>query len=166
MRKHDTSSLAGIRRSCSIDPVAGCWHWKGATSDGYGQVTDPSTRKLIYVHRLTFILAGGHIPASYQLDHICRVRACCNPEHLRVVTGRENILCSTGFSARNAKKTACPKGHPYSGHNLYIRPSGYRECRACARERARIIREADRAAYNAKQRVWQTAKRRARREAA
>ena len=28
----------------------------------------------------------------------------------------------------------CPKGHPYSGSNLYTHPTGYRLCRACLNE--------------------------------
>lgn len=31
----------------------------------------------------------------------------------------------------NRDKTHCPKGHPYSGDNLYVRPNGKRECRQC-----------------------------------
>lgn len=30
-----------------------------------------------------------------------------------------------------ARKTHCPKGHPYEGDNLYLAPSGNRKCRAC-----------------------------------
>lgn len=33
----------------------------------------------------------------------------------------------------NVSKTHCPQGHPYSGHNLYIRPRGGRICRECSR---------------------------------
>lgn len=34
----------------------------------------------------------------------------------------------------------CPKGHPYSGDNLYINPQGRRECRECSREAVRRLR--------------------------
>jgi len=32
---------------------------------------------------------------------------------------------------QNVIKSHCPKGHPYSGDNLYIDPKGNRRCRAC-----------------------------------
>lgn len=37
------------------------------------------------------------------------------------------------------EKTHCPQGHPYSGDNVRIRP-GYRKCRTCDRQRARLRR--------------------------
>ncbi|MFL1430304.1 MULTISPECIES: hypothetical protein [unclassified Nocardiopsis] len=38
---------------------------------------------------------------------------------------------------REARKTACPRGHKYSGSNLRITFDGRRACRACHREYAR-----------------------------
>lgn len=37
-----------------------------------------------------------------------------------------------------ANKTHCPRGHAYAGDNLYMRRSGGRQCRTCAR---RFVRE-------------------------
>lgn len=45
-----------------------------------------------------------------------------------------------------ANRTHCPKGHPYSGENLYVCPKGRRNCRACKREVNRLIEERKRAA--------------------
>lgn len=44
---------------------------------------------------------------------------------------------------RQQKVTHCPQGHPYSGDNLYIRPTGARACRICraADDRARKERK-------------------------
>lgn len=35
---------------------------------------------------------------------------------------------------KNRNKMHCPKGHPYSGDNLYIASSGSRSCKKCTRE--------------------------------
>lgn len=33
------------------------------------------------------------------------------------------------------EKTHCPKGHPFDDSNTYTNPNGYKECKACRRER-------------------------------
>ena len=105
-----------------------CWIWTGKLNrDGYGPT---STRRAMYRR------AKGSIPDGYELDHLCRVRACMNPDHLEPVTRRENVLRGTSFAAVNAAKTHCKNGHELSGENVHIRPSGWRACRTCKRERA------------------------------
>ncbi len=42
---------------------------------------------------------------------------------------------SNGAVNRNARKTHCPQGHPYSGDNLYVDPNGNRRCQQCRRDR-------------------------------
>lgn len=41
----------------------------------------------------------------------------------------------------NALKSHCKRGHPLSGDNLYLKPSGIRQCRTCKRESGRIQSE-------------------------
>ena len=45
--------------------------------------------------------------------------------------------------SKNAIKTHCPQGHPYSGDNLYISRAGDRQCRSCLATQARRWREAN-----------------------
>jgi hypothetical protein len=130
-----------IERFCSrlhFDLTTGCWEWKGYIGPkGYGNimVKYPDGRFMPNVaHRVGYELLIGPIPDGMTLDHLCRNRKCANPFHLEICTNRENILRGTGFSARASRKTHCPKGHPYEGHNLIIRrrKSGpQRICREC-----------------------------------
>ena len=76
-------------------------------------------------------LLVGEIPAGLQLDHLCRVRDCVNPTHLEPVTGRENILRGQSFSAINAAKLQCVRGHDLTGPNLLYRTSRGAVIRAC-----------------------------------
>ncbi len=114
----------------------GCAEWcRALNADGYGRVKRGGTTQL--VHRVVYELVKGPIPSGLQIDHLCRFRACVNPEHLEVVTIRDNQLRGNSVSGVNARKTECPQGHPYSGDNLYVRSRGSRECRTCGRIRRR-----------------------------
>lgn len=114
----------------------GCWLWIGGRdSQGYGEIwTGEAMRR---VHQIVYELLVGLVPAGLQLDHLCRVRHCCRPDHLEPVTRRENIARGKGFTAINGRKVACHAGHPFEGANLYITPDGKRSCRECRRQRMR-----------------------------
>lgn len=115
---------------------SGCWVWTGGKSpSGYGVTS--IDRRQVRVHRAVYELFVGPIPAGLQLDHLCRVRACCNPDHLEPVTCRENLLRGQTRAAENALKDRCPKGHPYDGFGT--RPSGAsrRWCKTCNAQAAR-----------------------------
>jgi len=88
-----------------------------------------------------------------EIDHLCRVRCCVNPDHLEAVTHRENILRGNTFAAVNAAKTHCPKGHEYTPENTRIHTGGRRQCIACSRayDRARYAKQ-PRGSYYAKKR--------------
>lgn len=112
----------------------GCWIWNARIEpNGYGRFGYQG--RMCWAHRISYELFKGEIPAGLDLDHLCRNRACVNPDHLEPVTRLENA--SRGIAGqvnrdRMLSKTHCPQGHPYSGDNLYITPKeGYRQCRIC-----------------------------------
>jgi len=72
----------------------GCWLWMATTSGGYGHLgVDGKTWQ---VHRWAYEHFIGGLPPyepgkSLECDHLCQNRNCCNPWHLELVTGSENI---------------------------------------------------------------------------
>lgn len=111
----------------------GCWIWSTCSrGEGYGGFWCGG--KHDYAHRVSYLHFVGEIPKGLQIDHLCRVRRCANPDHLEAVTPKENIR--RGKTSANGRKTHCPQGHPYSGDNLHLsRPvSGpRRSCKQCMR---------------------------------
>ena len=125
---------AKVQRGVRADE---CWAWLGSTYPaGYGHSAARRLEPSGYAHRVAYTLLVGPIPSGLTIDHLCRNRGCVNPVHLEPVTHRENTLRSPDAPAAiNARKTHCPKGHPYSGRNLVITKSG-RNCRLCANARS------------------------------
>lgn len=115
----------------SPEPNSGCWLWMGGLTRGYGMAY--LNGKKIKAHRAVWQMHRGPIPAGMTLDHLCRVTSCVNPNHLEPVTANENLMRGFGWGAVNRRKTACIRGHEFSGRNLHVDANGKRKCRACHR---------------------------------
>lgn len=108
-----------------------CHIWRGAKiGNGYGNTIHKG--KSVLVHRYIWELKCGPIPDGLRIDHQCRTRACCNVDHLRVVTHKVNTTeNSSSVGAINKAKTHCPAGHEFTPENTRINVCGSRVCRAC-----------------------------------
>jgi hypothetical protein len=125
-----------------VRKTSGCWEWTGGLSDGYGLFWWKGST--VAAHRLLLTSIGGPIRDGLEVDHMCSNRACVRPDHLRLVDHRTNVLAGRNFSAVNAAKVCCPKGHPYD-----VVPSGkrtQRRCRQCYRDKANAKNRAKRQA--------------------
>jgi hypothetical protein len=137
-----------------VDKTAegGCWIWTACLNDaGYGMIG--VSGKPRRAHRVVYELTYGSIPDGKELDHICRVRRCVNPNHLRPVSRRENLTApgSLAIIAKYAATYTCVNGHSLTDpENVRIKvntavPGKHlkRECRACQREFAERKRRRD-----------------------
>lgn len=142
-----TAQTADLRRL--LDKVAidenGCWRWTGFISHkGYGRFRFASN--VGHAHRFAYVALVGSIGEGREIDHLCRVRDCVNPEHLEAVTHAENLKRRQPNGVvrdSNGTRTHCREGHELTPENTYERPNGTRLCRTCknaekARYRARV----------------------------
>lgn len=106
-----------------------CWWWLDpcVISIGYGQLW---IGRSVYAHRFSYELHKGPIPNGMTIDHLCKNPACVNPDHLEVVTMRENLLRGEGPAGKHARQTHCKRGHAFTPENTYT-TTGHRVCRTC-----------------------------------
>ena len=105
----------------------GCWIWNlSVGSHGYpqGSVPDVTGQRVSLAHRISYWAFKERPEENLQVDHLCRVKRCVNPEHLELVTQRQNIRRQFGG---NENTKLCRRGHD----NWFTNTYGYTECRTC-----------------------------------
>lgn len=66
-----------------------CWEWQAdANRRGYGSFRYQG--KIVRAHRYAWYLENGEIPDGMEIDHQCRNTRCVRPEHLKVVSRKQN----------------------------------------------------------------------------
>ena len=127
----------------TIQDKKSCWEWQCALSKkGYGSCSTKTGSTT--AHRLSYIFFRGRVPKKMVIDHLCRNRKCVNPNHLEIVTNKENILRGFGACATYARQTHCMRGHQYDSGNMVMRKDKKgteRVCIICERIRAKKYRE-------------------------
>ena len=125
-----------LEEHLALLPNNACVPWSGyRDSEGYGRNGGPLAHRQVYERVI------GPIPEGLTIDHLCRNRACVNPQHMEPVSMRINALRGDTIAARKAAQTECIHGHPFDLANTRIDVNGTRRCRACNRNAVRRSRE-------------------------
>lgn len=92
-------------------PQGDCLIWTGATfSAGYGKITS-GPNETTSSHRWAYEQAYGPIPDGMKIDHRCHQTLCCNVNHLRLATQKQNGEHRVSTNRNN--KTSDERGVSY-----------------------------------------------------
>ncbi len=90
-----------------------CWLWTGRLgNDGYGQISAEGRKRM--AHRVSYELMVAEIPVGLELDHLCYVRSCVNPEHLKLQNRQQNCQNRSGSNSNSSTGV----------RGVYLRSSG------------------------------------------
>jgi len=128
-----------------------CWNWLfGKTTRGYGKSYFQGREQ--HSHRIAWIITNGEIPDGLFVCHKCDNPSCCNPSHLFLGTGKDNMQDCVSKGRR-------PSGerHPLSKMNA----DTVRSLRALASEiglrpAARVLGINRSTAYHACKDTWRS----------
>jgi len=91
-----------LLRWIEFEPNTGCWLWSGGERRGYGAIT--IDQKVFSAHRVSLRVFGGVDAGDQVVLHLCDVRRCCNPDHLRVGTLSDNTQDMLGKGRHKTRR--------------------------------------------------------------
>lgn len=101
----------------------GCWiSGYSVASHGYAQIgwQNGGERHAVLAHRAAWVHVHGQVPLGMTIDHLCKMRRCVNPEHLRLLPNYENARRTNGADWPIGQ---CKNGHPPTDL-VYVTRSG------------------------------------------
>lgn len=87
----DPQAIVAAARESSVETPKGCWEWMYAVNKGTGYPTISHKKTTRYVHRHVVAAFLGRPIGRESVHHKCANRLCVNPDHLQLVSQRENM---------------------------------------------------------------------------
>lgn len=128
-----------------VDQSTDCWNWIGDKSiEGYGRFyfkKIEGKNDTYLAHRISWSIFKGDFSPNLVIDHTCQNKACVNPDHLREVSCRTNVIENSNSHASKLRLiTKCKNGHEYTPENTLTHPSRiskegvlWRSCVTCVK---------------------------------
>jgi len=130
MAQHSQRVIDRLMATVTVNAETGCWESSYAkTPSGY-RMMGIDNKKVMRIHRVAYEAFVGEVPDGLVLDHLCRNRGCCNPEHLEPVTNQENV--NRGLLGDMRRYDICRRGHTLV--DAYTLKNGVRRCKWCRAE--------------------------------
>lgn len=106
-----------------VNKTDGCWEWSACRNNhGYGQFG--MGRRLFYAHRISYLIANGHITGDMEVLHDCDNPACVRPDHLHQGTHQQNMI-----EARDRNRIDMSKVRGENNHNALLTTEQVRNIR-------------------------------------
>jgi hypothetical protein len=91
----------------------GCWYWRGSKHKfGYGWFR--LKNKTYLAHRLALIFFSGEEKKKLQVLHACDNPYCCNPQHLRWGTPKDNVYDAIERHRKTDPPIMYGEKHPFA----------------------------------------------------
>jgi hypothetical protein len=107
-----------------------CWYWLFDKPTTYRGVAHYNKRS-IPVHRLSYLIFNGELPAGKEIHHVCEIPNCVNPEHLQALTPEDHSKITGNMLRVKFRKDCCKYGHPRDTTEQHITKAGKRLCKLC-----------------------------------
>jgi HNH endonuclease len=106
----------------SPEPNSGCWLWLASVDKyGYGYGRLRHNGKWTYAHIVEWEKVNGPVPEGMELDHKCKIKPCCNPSHLELVTHAINVQRAAKLTIKDVLeiRKRCELGESYESLGLH-----------------------------------------------
>src|SRR5262249_29476867 len=97
------NSLDNIMSNTIRDDESGCLLYMGCLDEnGYARISCQGKNRI--GSDAVYEMVHGPIPEGYEVDHICHVRRCVEPTHLRAVTHQENVIYIKAYMEKREQR--------------------------------------------------------------
>jgi hypothetical protein len=81
-----------------VDMEGECWLWLAATRSTDGIGVFGYEGKIVYAHRLAWVIAKGALPAGFEVQRSCGNGLCVRPRHLVLVSSKKTKIVVESFA--------------------------------------------------------------------
>jgi HNH endonuclease len=97
------NSLPNIFSKTIRDNASGCLLYMGRLDEnGYARISCQGKNRI--GSDAVYEMVHGTLPEGYEVDHICHIRRCVEPTHLRLLTHRLNVIYIKAYMEKREQR--------------------------------------------------------------